>query len=101
MYEENNTGIYSGYQPYYMPDSTPQGNGPMKPDKNSDKKKKGGFAKKAAAVIALGAFFGVSAGASFYAVRYAADSLGIVSREETEKPADKIVMAGSDSAKIP
>lgn len=94
MYEENNTGIYSGYQPYYMPENTPQGTEPVK----KQEKKKGGFVKKAAAVIALGAFFGVSAGASFYAVRYAADKLGVVAQEETEKPSDKIVMAGSDSA---
>lgn len=99
MYEENNTGIYSGYQPYYMPEKLPQGNEPVK---EPEKKKKGGFFKKAAAAAALGVFFGVSAGASFYAVRYVADKTGIVTQEETENPTanptDKIVMAGSDSA---
>lgn len=95
MYEENNTGIYSGYQPYYMPDNTPQG-----PDhvKKPEKKKKSGFAKKAVAVIALGTFFGVSAGGSFYAVRYVTEQMGILAEKNSEETGNKTVTAGSDSA---
>lgn len=96
MYEENNTGVYSGYQPYQIPDRNPHPAGgqerPQKP------KKKGGFFKKAVAAIALGAFFGVSAGSSFYAVKYVAEKTQPAAQEEKAENSDKIVMAGSDTA---
>ncbi|NLL79545.1 MAG: trypsin-like serine protease [Clostridiales bacterium] len=93
MYEQNQSGVYSGYQSYQMPES-PQ------PGRKPGHGKKSGFFKKAVAVIALGAFFGVSAGASFYAVKGFAEN-GLVQQTEKSEAEDngKIVMAGSDSAK--
>lgn len=91
MYEENNTGIYSGYQPYQMPQQPS-----TEPEKQKHSRKKGGFFKKAVAMVALGAFFGVSAGASFYAVKAVAEKTAPAQQESSQ---ETIVMAGSDSAK--
>lgn len=64
MYDENNNlGVYSGYQP----------NGPEQPDPKKKPKKKSSFFTKAGASIAFGLLFGISASVSFYAIRSVAE----------------------------
>lgn len=64
MYDENNNlGVYSGYQ----------SNGPEQSDPKKKPKKKSSFFTKAGASIAFGLLFGISASISFYAIRSVAE----------------------------
>lgn len=93
MYEDNHQGVYSGYQPYRMPEQTPS-----QPERMPEgggagdgRKRKGGFFKKAATAVALGIFFGISAGASFYAVKFVAEQ-GQTAAEVIQQQPDTTIM---------
>lgn len=100
MYDENNNaGVYGGYQQNTQEYSSPQWE-----SKKPEKRKKGGFFNKAAASIAFGLLFGLSAGISFYAIRGVgevvtpAQSTSAQAADQLENAADNVNKAASDIA---
>lgn len=100
MYDENNNaGVYGGYQQNTQEYSSTQWE-PKKPEK----RKKGGFFNKAAASIAFGLLFGLSAGISFYAIRGVgevvapAQSTTAQAADQLENAAEDVNKAASDIA---
>lgn len=95
MYEDENLGVYSGYQPGYQPYRAPQ-----EPERKPEpgKKKKGSFFRKALVSVSLGIFFGLSAGVSFYAVRTVEN---IVSPDQSAAAVKETGTAGENQAVLP
>lgn len=100
MYDENNNaGVYGGYQQNTQEYSSPQWE-----SKKPEKRKKGGFFKKAAASIAFGLLFGLSAGISFYAIRGVGEvvtptqSTSAQAADQLENAAENVNKAASDIA---
>lgn len=103
MYDENNNaGVYSGYQQntqgYNYQDWKPE------TPKQPEKKKKGSFFNKAAASIAFGLLFGLSAGISFYAVRGVGEAMAPtqnqMSEEDTKQGGDAVRSADETASNI-
>lgn len=91
MYEDENLGVYSGYQPGYQPYKAPQ-----EPERRPEpKKKKGSYFRKVLVSLSLGIFFGLSAGVSFYAVKT------IESIARPEKTEDTPAAGGENQAAVP